>query len=177
MGPPEFAAYAALDPCSGHKGSNVFAPSSEFDSTLEKLSPQLLARLSLNPGAQQLAHDFPLAPLAPEMEWPERWAQVQTCDAAGASCMWSCLGLPDRVHICKQGFDRGFLNACDGLVQYLQGAAGRQARLAAAAAARGRPRRRPPAVATARATAIATRIGGVGTGEVFIARHRTPLRP
>ncbi len=51
MGLPELASHASSAQQNGHKGTDVFASASEFDSTLEKLSPHLLARLSLHPGA------------------------------------------------------------------------------------------------------------------------------
>ncbi|BDA45339.1 hypothetical protein COCOBI_07-1260 [Coccomyxa sp. Obi] len=51
MGLPELGPYASPGRHSGQKyGDDFITRSSEFDSTLEKLSPHLLARLSLQPG-------------------------------------------------------------------------------------------------------------------------------
>jgi hypothetical protein len=51
MGLPEFAPYTRAARTNVHKSDEAFATGSDFDSTLEKLSPHLLARLSLHPGA------------------------------------------------------------------------------------------------------------------------------
>ncbi len=52
MGLPELGPYANRGGHSGQKYGNDFTTrASEFDATLEKLSPHLLARLSLQPGA------------------------------------------------------------------------------------------------------------------------------
>ncbi|KAK9901272.1 hypothetical protein WJX75_003576 [Coccomyxa subellipsoidea] len=50
MGLPEFAPYTRAARTNVHKSDEAFATGSDFDSTLEKLSPHLLARLSLHPG-------------------------------------------------------------------------------------------------------------------------------